>query len=156
MVRRREDLLFAQVGVQVVDVLAPLLDLGVLALVDAEDVDVDPLARVGEPGLDLLRDEEVFEVRLLVQKVQATVDRVVIGQRDEVHPALLGETVDVLGSVVRVARVRDAEVLERRIDGVAVEVRFLEAIVGEPARLFRLGSLSGRHARKASVQSAGP
>jgi hypothetical protein len=79
VVRRRDDSLLADVLVEVVDVRSPALDLRVLLLVDVEDVDVDALARVREPRLDLLGDEEVVEVRPPVEKREAAVDRVVIG-----------------------------------------------------------------------------
>ena len=82
------------------------------------------------------------EVGIAVQQRQAAVDRVVVGDGHEVHAALLGEAVDLFRPVVGVAGVGDAEVLEGRVDRVAVEVGLAESLVGEPGRLLRIAFLS--------------
>jgi len=139
VVGRREDPLLAEVVVQIVDVSPAPLDLEVLSLVDREDVDVDSLARVGKPRLDLLRDEEVGPVRVLVKEGEAPVDRVVVRDRHEVHSALAGDPVNLLGMVIGVPGVREAEILEGRENRVAVEVDLLEPGIGEPFGQLRLG-----------------
>ena len=90
------------------------------------------MKKSGRSGLRLSSDE-------------AAVDGVVVGDGHEVHPALLGQAVDLLGPVVGVAGVRDAEVLERREDGVAVQVRLFEPLIGKPARLIRIDFPLRRH-----------
>jgi len=65
-----DDSLGAEELVQVVDVSPLPLDLAVLALVNPEDVDMDALLRVGEPGLDLLGNEEVRQVGLLIEQAR--------------------------------------------------------------------------------------
>ena len=111
-------------GPEVVDELedAPALpvDDGVLLPGQVEDVDVDPVARLREPGLHLDRDEEVGQVGVAVLEPQAPLDRVVVGEGDEVHPAGLREPVDLLRVVVGVVAVGRLEVLED--GGVRVDV----------------------------------
>src|SRR5262249_46037156 len=81
----------------------------------------------------------------VVEEREAPVDRVVIGDRHEVHAALLGEAIDLLGPVVGIASVGDTEVLEGRVDGATVQVRLPEPHVVEPGRTFGLGVTLGRH-----------
>ena len=56
---------------------------------------VDRLRLAREPGGQLLGDEDV----VAVGDLEAAVDRVVVGDRHEVHPPPLGELVDLLGGV---------------------------------------------------------
>ena len=63
------------------------------------------------------------EVGVAVLEPQAPLDRVVVGERDEVHPAGLGEPVDLLRVVVGVVAVGRLEVLENGGVRVDVEVR---------------------------------
>ena len=113
-------------GPEVVDELedAPALpvDDGVLLPGQVEDVDVDPVAGLREPGLHLDRDEEVREVGVAILEPQAPFDRVVVGEGDEVHSAGLREPVDLLRVVVGVVAVGRLEVLEDGSVGVDVEV----------------------------------
>ena len=129
----------SQVLVQVVDVSSAALDLGMLFLVDPEDVDVDALPRLGKPRFHLFRDEEIVRVGVGVQEGEAAVDRVVVGNRHEIHAALFGDPVNLFRPVVRVPRVGDAEVLECRMNRMAVQVGLLEASVGEPGRQVGVG-----------------
>lgn len=69
------------------------LKLGVVRRRDAEAENVDRLLLTAEAGGQLLRDEDVGPIRDL----QAAVDSVVIGDGDEVHPARLGERIDLFG-----------------------------------------------------------
>jgi hypothetical protein len=59
---------------------------------DPEAEQVDGLRLAAEPRGELLGDEDVVAVRDL----EAAVDRVVIGDRHEVHAAPLGELVDLI------------------------------------------------------------
>ncbi len=83
--------------------------------------DVNRLGLAGEAGGQLLGDEAVGAA---VQR-QAALDRVVIGDRHEVHPAALGELVDVLGgrrALRQPKRPLHAELGDHRRGGVAVQV----------------------------------
>jgi hypothetical protein len=59
-----------------------------VAFVDVENVDVDALARVREPGLDFFRDKKSSS-RAAVERRQAPVDRVVVGDRPGSMPRSL-------------------------------------------------------------------
>ena len=80
----------------------------VLALVDPEDVHVQ-LAAAFELERDLLADEAVRQVR----EPQRALDRVVVGERDEVHPAPPRPLVH----LERVGIALAAQVLEHRDTG---------------------------------------
>jgi hypothetical protein len=66
---------------------------GVVLAGDPVAKDVDRLRLAAKVGGELLRDEHVGAVRDL----QDSRDRVVVGDRDEVHASPLGEGVDLLG-----------------------------------------------------------
>ena len=82
------------VGVQVLraglEVVVPLLETGVIVWVQPEAEHVDRLWLSAEPGGELLGDEDV----VAIGDLQATVDRVVVGDRHEVHAPPLGELID--------------------------------------------------------------
>ena len=83
--------------------------------------DVNRLGLAGEAGGQLLGDEAVGTIGQL----EAAVDRVVVGDRDEVHPPPLGQLVDLLGrrrALGQAERALDAEPRELRGGGVAVHV----------------------------------
>jgi hypothetical protein len=72
---------------------------------------VDRLGLTAEPGRELLRDEDIGAVGDL----EAAVDRVVVGDRHEVHSATLGELVDLLrwcAALRQAERPLDAELRE--------------------------------------------
>ncbi len=48
-------------------------------------------------AFDLFTDEEVVRVRVAVEKFEAAVDAVVIGQRHDIHAPRLRRTIDRLG-----------------------------------------------------------
>ena len=76
----------AQVPHQVMDVAAQTLHLAVRRLVEAEDVDMEPLAGPGKARLHLLADDDLRgPVRPRLQEPQGPLDRVVVGERDVVH-----------------------------------------------------------------------
>src|SRR5262249_53312063 len=83
--------------------------------------DMNRLGLAGEAGGQLLGDEAVVTVRQL----QAAVDRVVVGDRDEVHAAPLGELVDLLRggrALGQAERSLDPEPRELRSGRMAVHV----------------------------------
>ena len=59
--------------------------------------DVNRLGLAGKAGGQLLGDEAIGTVG----ELEATVDRVVVGDRDEVHPPPLGQLVDLLAAASR-------------------------------------------------------
>ena len=84
------------VGVQVLraglDVAIVLLQPGVIVGADPEAEQMDGLRLAAEPDGELLGDEDV----ITIGDLEASVDRVVIGDRHEVHAPPLGELVDLL------------------------------------------------------------
>ncbi len=121
MRERARDLVLVQVGRALLDVARVLLEPVVVVGRDAEAEDVHRLRLAAEPGRQLLGDEDVRPVG----ELQAAVDRVVVGDGDEVHPAPLGELVDLLrrGGALRQADVAlDAELRQLAGGGVAVQV----------------------------------
>jgi len=89
--------------------------------IDPVTKDVHRLGLAGEAGGQLLGDEAVGTVGQL----EAAVDRVVVGDRDEGHPPSLGQRVDLLGrrrALRQTEGTLDAEPGELRGGGVAVHV----------------------------------
>ena len=104
------------------DVAGQVLEALVVVGGDVPDEDVHGLRLAAKPGGQLLRNERVFVA--LVQLHRA-VDRVVIGDRDEVHPAALGELVDLLGrrgALGQTERPLNPELGHRRGGRMAVQV----------------------------------
>ena len=89
MRQRTGDLVLAQVLGHDLDVARVRLEPHVVVGRDAEAQDVDRLRLAAEARGQLLGDEHVGPVGDL----QRAVDRVVVGDRHEVHPATLGERV---------------------------------------------------------------
>ena len=128
------DVLRAQVIHQVVHVAAPPLDLGVLVGRQIPGQDVDGAARVGKHRGDLLRQERAGAIR----QREATVDRVVVGQRDEVHAALAAQVI--LPRRIDVAlrageEAREPLVVAARRAGMNVQVTPGRRGAGAPGRL---------------------
>ena len=118
---RAGDLLLAQVLGDLLDVAGVRLQPLVVAGRDPEAEDVHRLRLAGEARGQLLGDEHVGAVGDL----QRAVDRVVVGDGHEVHPAALGQRVDLLGrrgALRQAQRALDAELGDRRGGGVAVQV----------------------------------
>jgi hypothetical protein len=85
------DRLPLKITLQIENVVAHLDDFGVLSLGDSPDEDVD-LARVlREVGCDLFADECPGQIRNL----QVPVDRVVVGNGDEIHAAFAKEAMEI-------------------------------------------------------------
>ena len=83
--------------------------------------DVNRLGLAGEAGGQLLGDEAVGPIG----ELEAAVDRVVVGDRDEVHPPPLGELVDLRGrgrALRQPERALDAQLREVRRGRVAMHV----------------------------------
>ena len=88
---------------------------------DPVDEDVNRLGLAGEAGGQLLGDEAVGTIG----ELEATVDRVVVGDRDEVHTPPLGKLVDLLGrrrALRQPERTLDAQLREMRRGRVAMHV----------------------------------
>ena len=133
---------------ELADVAAQLLYLAMLRLVQSPHADVNALPRLGKVRFHFLTDEEILEIRVLVEQIQRAVDRIVIGERDVGHPAILGDAIDVFRRVVTVPGVGPAEVFENRETGVAMQIGSLEirirqhvpglqfGMIGQPAPHF--------------------
>jgi hypothetical protein len=113
------------VGVQVLraglDVAVVLLQPGVIVRGDPEAEQVDDLRLPAEPDGELLGDEDV----VAIGDLQAAVDRVVIGDRHEVHAASLRELVDLLGwrrALGKAEAPLDSELGDLGGGGVAVQI----------------------------------
>jgi hypothetical protein len=108
--QRTRDLALVEVLRARVDVAAVALEPLVVVSVDApaEDVNRLPLAR--EPRGQLLRHEEIGQRGQL----ERPADRVVIGDRDEVHAAPLGQLVDLVGRGCALRQVESALYAELR------------------------------------------
>ena len=102
---------------------------------------MDALAGLGEIRFDFFTDEEVIQVGILVQQVERAVDRIVIGERDERHSALFGDSIDVFRRVVAVPGIRSAKVLEDGKTRVAVQIGSLDTGIRQHARLLTRGMI---------------
>src|SRR6185503_14728237 len=99
------------------------LQLAVRGLVQAEDVDVHPLPGIGEAGLDLFAYDDLRrQLGPRVEERLAAVDRLVVGDRHEVHPGALGALVDLDRIGVRVPGPQQASGPPGGVSGVDVEV----------------------------------
>src|SRR5215213_5970998 len=92
MRERAGDLVLAQIRGTGLDVAGMCLQPLVVSWGDPITEDVYRLGLAGKAGGQLLGDEAVGAVR----KPQSAADRVVIGDRHEVHPPPLGQLVDLL------------------------------------------------------------
>jgi hypothetical protein len=129
-----EDPVVAQVWQEHRHVVPASLDLQELLFGDVEDVEMDAHAIVREGGRHLAADDDIR----LVGEGQGTGDAVVVGDRHQVHAPGLGQSIDLLGPVVRLAH-DQAERIERRparIPGVhvGVELHTTSSICGRPSR----------------------
>jgi hypothetical protein len=118
---RARDLVVVQVLGDLLDVVGVGLQPLVVVGGDAVAEDVHRLRLALEPGGELLGDEDVRAVGDL----QRAGDRVVIGDRHEVHPPALGQLVDLLGArgaLGQPERALDPELRELRGGRVAVQV----------------------------------
>src|SRR6201999_2365926 len=90
---RAADLVLVKVCGAGLDVAGVCLQPLMVSGSDPVTEDVNRLGLAGKASGQLLGDEAVGTARQL----EAAVDRVVVGDRDEVHPAPFGELVDLLG-----------------------------------------------------------
>ncbi len=122
MRQRGRDLVLVQVLRDHLDVVGVRLQPRVIVRRDPVTEDVHGLRFATEARGQFLRHEDVRPVGDL----ENAVDRVVVGDRDEVHPAALGQRVDLLGrrrTLRQAERALDAELRDLGCRGVAVEVR---------------------------------
>ena len=81
--------------------------------------------RVGHEARDLFAGDEVGRAGMPVEELEAAVDAVVVGDADQIHPARLGDAIDVVRRGVALARAQPVEVA--RVAGVIrvdVEIGF--------------------------------
>ena len=98
------DVVLRQVFLQVVDILAQALDFAVLRLVDSPHEQMHLAAVLGEIGRHLLADE----CARLVRDFEATLDAVVVGDGDEIHPARAKQVVEFPGLGIAVGKIEPA------------------------------------------------
>ena len=121
MRQRAGDPLVVKVGGTGLDVAGMRLQPLVVSGSDPVTEDVNRLGLAGEAGGQLLGDEAVGTIG----ELEAAVDRVVVGDRDEVHPPPLGQLVDLLrrGRALRQPqRALDAQLRVVRSGRVAMHV----------------------------------
>ena len=73
--------------------------------------EMDLKAAVRQPARHLFADDDVARVRHPLEQRERAVDRVVIGDRDEVHAARLGRRVDRLRPGIAIARAEEGDVV---------------------------------------------
>ena len=123
MVQREEDVGLAQPRGDVEDVPPQRLHVAVQRLGHAVDAEVHLDAGVGQPARHLLADDDVGSAGTRDEQLERAVDRVVIGDGDEIHAARLGDAVDVLGRRVAVAAAEKRQrAADLRVAGVDVEI----------------------------------
>ena len=76
-----------QVGHSLMDVAAERLELAMDGLSQPVDAEMHDEIGVGPPAGHFLAHQEVGGVSVPVEELEATVDAVVIGDRDEIHAA---------------------------------------------------------------------
>ncbi len=126
---RARDLVLVEVRSAPLDVARALLQPRVVVGRDAEAEDVDRLRLAAEPRGELLRHEGVGPVG----ERERAVDRVVVGERDEVHAPALGQRVGLLGrrrALGQPERPLDAEPRALRGRRVDVQVEADRAWIG--------------------------
>ncbi len=144
--QRAGDLTLVHVGGAQLDVVAVRLQPLVIVRRDAEAEHVHGLRLAAKGGGQLLGDEHVGAVGDL----EHAVDRVVVGDRDEVHPAALGQLVDLLRrrrALRQSGRALHSELGLLRRGRVAMKVR--SAYLRKPRRSHSLTV----HSRQIPLQS---
>src|ERR1041384_8833435 len=102
---RMRDRLSLQILLQIENVVAQLNDLGVLRFRDSPNENVN-LARVlGEVGRDFFADESARQIGDL----HISIDRVVVGKGDEIHPAFAKQSVQFARVAVTVGKIEPAK-----------------------------------------------
>src|SRR5438552_15385662 len=94
-----------QVSLQCKNIVPDDYDVGVLLFGDAPDQNVNLAWVLGKVGCDLLADKRVRQIANL----QTTVDRVVVGEGDEVHSALEQLPMQLARVGIRIRKIESAE-----------------------------------------------
>jgi hypothetical protein len=123
VIQREEDAARAQIPHHLERIAAQRLQIAVDRFARPVDAKVDLQIGVGHPAGDFLAGEEVGCVRIARQEFETAVDRIVIGDGDDVHAAALGDGVDVerVGIAVAAAQKRQRAV-DARVARVDVKV----------------------------------
>ena len=95
MIEREEHVVRAQAGDHVEHIAAQRLQIAVQRFGHAVDAEVHFDVAVGKAARHFFADDEVLEVWVAIEQLQAAVDRIVIGDRDQIHAARARRAVDV-------------------------------------------------------------
>ena len=91
--------------------------------------DVDGVTEAGEKGAHFFADHKVWKVSQLVQQLQTSVNRVMVGDGDQIHAPQLCPAVDLQGLGIAVAGSKEPQVFCRpRVPAVHVQVSFVESV----------------------------
>ncbi len=124
MVQREEDPILSQIGDHLRGVAGQVLEGAVLGLSDSIDGDVDRIAEFRNKRRNFFADDKIGQVAHLIQKLPATINGIVVGDGDEVHPSALGSEIDVARARIAIARADEPHVLGASGEiAVAVEIR---------------------------------
>ena len=111
MVEREEHRRLPEARDEVEDVPSKRLELAVERFGHPVHAEMDLKAAVRQPARDLFPHDDVARVRHPLDQRERAVDRVVIGDGDEVHAARLGHRVDRFGPGIAIARAEEGEVV---------------------------------------------
>ena len=96
MVHHEKDPLTAEIRRRVENVVPKPLSLAVQRLGYAEGAKMDPQTRhIGHEARDLFAGNEIRRVRVPIEKLEAAIDAVVIGDADQIHATRFGHAIDV-------------------------------------------------------------
>jgi hypothetical protein len=129
VVEREQKILLAKVGNEFLDVEAKTLDFAVLRFVQPVNPEVHGVVELPKSGVDLFAGDEIVAGAQAFKQFEAAIDRIVVSNGDEVHPAALGRPVDIEGAGIAIPAAQKAEVLgPPRVKGVAVHVRLQQLV----------------------------
>jgi len=127
MVEDKEEARLTQIAHEFLAVRAQRLDFTVLGFAQPVDSNMNLVPKFRKEGGDFFSHNEIGEVAEAMEHFQAPVDRIVIGDRHQIHTPLFRLAVNVQRSGVTVARAQKPQMLYRtRVTGVAVQVGLIE------------------------------
>jgi hypothetical protein len=95
MIERKEHSCLTQPCGHVEDVATQMLHVAMQRFRHLVRSDVYLDITIWKPARDLLADNHIIRIRTPLEQLEATIDGVVIGDADEIHPALASHAVDI-------------------------------------------------------------